>query len=193
MVLSLLGLALVLAHFLWKALAYFRWSQVPTEEEAGAFAERVLLRQMTGFRVERGWRNGVRHAERKVFLTGPVLRGRSVYHLAVAAHEVGHALQWGNAQEQVRNAQGLLTAGLGVLVLGVLLSPSAFGAGLVLLGYALFAATYPLERDANQKALEVVGAAHRAGVRRVLMALSSSYLLVPLGGALMVVGWLWGR
>ncbi|ETN89252.1 hypothetical protein [Thermus sp. NMX2.A1] len=38
-----------------------RWSRVPTEEAAGAFAERALRRYMTGFRVERGWRNGVRH------------------------------------------------------------------------------------------------------------------------------------
>lgn len=192
MVLSLLGLFLVLVHFLWRAAAYLRWSRVPTEEEAGAFAERVLRRHMTGFQVERGRRNGVRHGERKVFLTAPVLRGRSVYHLAVAAHEVGHALQWQSGEGEVRNAQGLLTAGLGILVLGVLLSPSSLGAGLVLLGYALFAATYSLERDANRRALEVVGAEERAGVRRVLRALSSSYLLVPLGGALMVVGWLWG-
>lgn len=61
MVLSPLGLFLVLVHFLWRAAAYLRWSRVPTEEAAGAFAERALRRYMTGFRVERGWRNGVRH------------------------------------------------------------------------------------------------------------------------------------
>lgn len=188
--LTLVGIVLLLAHALWRAWVYFRFRPILAEEEAGVFAERVLRLYMSGFRVERGWRNGVSYADRVVRLTSPVMRGRSVYHLAIAAHEVGHALQWRGKEAWVRSANGALTAGFGFLVLGFALAPSSLGGGSVLLGYALVASTYPFEADANQEALNVVPPQHREEVRKVLQALSSSYLMVPLGGALVVLGWL---
>lgn len=115
--LTLVGIALLLAHTLWRVWVYFRFRSILAEEEAGVFAERVLRLHMSGFRVERGW-------------------------------------------------------------------------GSVLLGYALVASTYPFEADANREALNVVPPQHREEVRKVLQALSSSYLMVPLGGALVVLGWL---
>ena len=83
--LALLGLFLVVGHFLHRALVYWRYRMVEAPLEAGAFAEEALRRYLTGFRVRVGWRNGVRFGEREVRLTEAVMRGRSLYHLAVAA------------------------------------------------------------------------------------------------------------
>ena len=187
--LALSGFFLVLGYFLCQALVWWRYGRVAVPLEAGAFAEETLRRHLTGFRVRVGWRNGVRFREREVHLTGTVMRGRSLYHLAVAAHEVGHALQWRAREELVRNTQAALTLGFGLLVLGFILGPGEFSAALLLGGYGFVLMSLPLELDANRRGLEVLPPEVREGARRVMAALTASYLVVPLGGMLMVVGW----
>ena len=191
--LALLGLFLVAGHFLHRALVYWRYRKVEAPLEAGAFAEEALRRYLTGFRVRVGRRNGVRFGEREVRLTEAVMRGRSLYHLAVAAHEVGHALQWRTREELVRNTQAALTLGFGLLVLGFLLGPTELSALLVFGGYGFVLLSLPLELDANRRGLEALPPEVREGVKRVMTALTASYLVVPLGGMLMVAGWLMGR
>lgn len=190
MVLGLLGLLFLLGYGILRGVVYWRWRSVPTEEEVGAWMERELGRRLTGFRVRSGKRNGVKVPERTVYLTPPVYRGRSVYHLAVAGHELGHVIQWRERPETIRAAQGLLTAGLGFLFLGFLLSPGPVGAGAVLLGYSLVAATYAVERDATARALAVVPGPYRKGVAQVAWTLTASYLVVPSAGVLWVAGWM---
>lgn len=192
MVLSLLGLVLLLGYGMIRAVVYWRWRSVPTEEEAGVWVERELARRLTGFRVRTGSRNGVRVAERTVYLTPAVYRGKSVYHLAVAGHELGHVVQWRERPEALRTVQGLLTAGLGFLFLGLLLSPGPVGAGTLLLGYALVAATFGVERDATARALSAIPEPYRKGAAQVAWALTASYLVVPAVAVLWVVGWLAG-
>ncbi len=191
--LALLGLFLVVGHFLHRGLVYRRYRRVGVPLEAGAFAEEALRRYLTGFRVRLGRRNGVRFREREVHLTGAVMRGRSLYHLAVAAHEVGHALQWRAREELVRNTQAALTLGFGLLVLGFLLGPGEFSAALLFGGYGFVLMSLPLELDANRRGLEVLPPEVREGARRVMAALTASYLVVPLGGMLMVAGWVLER
>jgi len=46
--LALLGLFLVVGHFLHRALVYWRYRKVEAPLEAGAFAEEALRRYLTG-------------------------------------------------------------------------------------------------------------------------------------------------
>ncbi|WP_240695478.1 MULTISPECIES: zinc metallopeptidase [Thermus] len=110
----------------------------------------------------------------------------------MAVHEVGHALQWRERPEMVRAAQGALTLALGLLVLGFLVGPSPLGAAFLTGGYGLFLASLPLEVDANRRGLEVLPPEWREEARRVMAALTGSYVAVPLGGLLVAVGFLVG-
>lgn len=190
--LALTGLALVAGYAVYLAFTVLRYRGVPVPLEAGPFAEEALRKGLTGFRVRVGRRNGVRYPERSVYLTRAVYEGKSLYHLAVAVHEVGHALQWRERPEMVRAAQGALTLALGLLVLGFLVGPSPLGAAFLTGGYGLFLASLPLEVDANRRGLEVVPPEWREEARRVMAALTGSYVAVPLGGLLVAVGFLVG-
>lgn len=190
--LALTGLALVVGYAIYLAFIFRRYRGVSVPLEAGPFAEEVLRRLFTGFRVRVGRRNGVRYPERSVYLTRAVYEGKSVYHLAVAVHEVGHALQWRERPHMVRAVQGALTLALGLLALGFLVGPSPLGAAFLTGGYGLFLMGLPLEVDANRRGLEVLPPEWREGARQVMTALTASYAAVPLGGLLVAVGFLAG-
>ncbi|MGC8877082.1 zinc metallopeptidase [Thermus sp.] len=187
---ALTGMALVVSYAVYLAFTFRRYRGVPVPLEAGPFAEEVLRRLFTGFRVRVGRRNGVRYPERSVYLTRAVYAGRSVYHLAVAVHEVGHALQWRERPHMVRAVQGALTLALGLLLLGFLAAPSPVGAAFLTGGYGLFLMSLPLEVDANRRGLQAVPPEWREEVGKVMAALTASYLVVPLGGILVAVGFL---
>jgi len=173
-----------------------RWSRRGREETGMELAEEMLRRNLTGFRARVGWRNGTSYRDKAVELTGGVARGRSLYHLAVAAHEVGHALQWRVWEDRVRAVQGVLTMGLGFLVLGVLLGVDK-GAPFVVVGYGLFLSSLPLELDANRRALEALrglfSEEELEAAREVMATNTLSYVAVPLGGMLIVWGWFSGQ
>nr|WP_277621286.1 zinc metallopeptidase [Thermus arciformis] len=183
---------MVAGYAVYLAFTVLRYRGVPVPLEAGPFAGEALRKGLTGFRVRVGRRNGVRYPERSVYLTRAVYEGKSLYHLAVAVHEVGHALQWRERPEMVRAAQGALTLALGLLVLGFLVGPSPLGAAFLTGGYGLFLASLPLEVDANRRGLEVLPPEWREEARRVMAALTGSYVAVPLGGLLVAVGFLVG-
>jgi len=193
MTMALLGAFLVAGYYLWRGLVYLRWSRRGRGETGMELAEDLLRRNLTGFRARIGWRNGTSYRDRAVELTAGVARGRSLYHLAVAAHEVGHALQWRAWEDRVRAVQGVLTLAVGFLILGVLLGVDK-GAPFVVAGYGLFLASLPLELDANRRALEalrgLLSEEELEAVREVMAAHTLSYVAVPLGGMLIVWGWL---
>jgi uncharacterized protein len=122
---------------------------------------------------------------------------------AIAAHEVGHALQHAAASPWFRLRAAIWpVAGFAskmwfvALLLGMLLG----SVGLVGAAVALFAGlvlfqlvTLPVELDASRRAhrlldeLGIVAAAEVSGVRRVLRAAASTYVVAALASALLLL------
>lgn len=130
--------------------------------------------------------------KRAVFLSEPVFAGESVSSSAVAAHEVGHAIQHatGDAFMRLRSAMFPAVAfsssvWMYLLIIGLLLN----AAGLMLAAIVLYAVavlfhfvTLPVEFDASKRAgaqlkqLGLVTADESAGVRKVLSAAALTYV-----------------
>jgi uncharacterized protein len=130
---------------------------------------------------------------RAVFLSAPVLEGRSVSAAAVAAHEVGHALQHAQAYVPLAVRSAMFPAvafasstWIFLLLGGVLLA----SAGLVTVAIALYAVavlfhlvTLPVEFDASRRAgaqlagMGLVSAQEGARSKRVLTAAASTYVV----------------
>ncbi len=130
---------------------------------------------------------------RGVFLSEPVYAGRSIAAAAVAAHEVGHAIQHDKAYTpmQVRSAMFpavsfasstwifLLMAGAFMNALGLIQVAIALYAVAVLFHFV----TLPVEFDASRRAqvqlagLGLVTDTERTGSRRVLTAAAMTYVV----------------
>jgi hypothetical protein len=142
-----------------------------------------------------------------VRLSGEVLNGRTPAAVAVAAHEVGHALQHaqGYAPMQWRAtlvpaAQFGETLALPMIILGI-----AIGAlGLAWVGVAVFAlgvlfhvVTLPVEFDASRRALVVLEqsgiltADEMVGARKTLNAAGFTYLAAALVALVQLLYFLW--
>lgn len=129
---------------------------------------------------------------RTVNLSEPVYGGRSVSSTAVAAHEVGHAIQHAKAYAPmtVRSALWPVTAFASSTWMILLLAGAVLGAlNLVVVAIALYAAvvlfqfvTLPVEFDASRraaaqlKALGIANADESTGVRKVLRAAALTYV-----------------
>jgi uncharacterized protein len=127
-----------------------------------------------------------------LFLSAPVYEGRSVASTAIAAHEVGHAIQHERSYKpmELRSALFPIVAFASntwvlLLILGAMLGTI----GLVKIAVALYAAvvlfqlvTLPVEFDASRRALQqvtslgLVGAGEHDGARRVLTAAAMTYV-----------------
>jgi Zn-dependent membrane protease YugP len=130
---------------------------------------------------------------RTVALSEPVYAGLSVSASAVAAHEVGHAIQHARSYAPLafRTAMFPAVQLASSLWIFLLLGGTLLGAlGLVQLGIALYAiavlfhfVTLPVEFDASRRAgvqlreLQLVGGTESRGVRRVLTAAASTYVV----------------
>jgi Zn-dependent membrane protease YugP len=130
--------------------------------------------------------------KRGVFLSAPVFAGHSVSSSAVAAHEVGHAIQHAQAYSFMRVRAALFpavafasSAWIWLLLGGFFLNIL----GLVYIAIALYAVavlfhfvTLPVEFDASRRAgvqlreLGLVTSAEGAGVRKVLNAAALTYV-----------------
>ena len=130
--------------------------------------------------------------KRAVFLSEPVFAGHSVSSSAVAAHEVGHAVQHAEAYRfmQLRSALfpavafassawiWLLLGGFFLNLLGLVYVAIALYAVAVLFHFV----TLPVEFDASKRAgvqlreLGLVTAAEGSGVRKVLNAAALTYV-----------------
>jgi uncharacterized protein len=130
--------------------------------------------------------------KRAVFLSHPVFAERSVSASAVAAHEVGHAIQHQEAYSFFRVRSALFPAvaissslWMWLLVAGLLLQLT----GLALVAIALYAVavlfhfiTLPVEFDASRRAgvqlqnLGLVTAGEAGGVKTVLNAAAMTYV-----------------
>ena len=130
--------------------------------------------------------------KRSVHLSQPVYSERSISATAVAAHEVGHAIQHKEAYSFFRFRSALFPAvaftssiWMWLLVIGILLN----AAGLLLLAIALYAiavlfqfVTLPVEFDASRRAavqvanLGLATTQETQGVKKVLNAAALTYV-----------------
>jgi Zn-dependent membrane protease YugP len=141
--------------------------------------------------------------ERTIHLSEPVFQRRTVSAAAIAAHEVGHALQHAAASRWFRLRAAIWpVAGFAANMwfVGLLLGMLLGSVGLVWAAVALFAGvvlfqlvTLPVELDASRRAhrlldeLGIVAAAEAGGVRRVLRAAASTYVVAALASALLLL------
>jgi Zn-dependent membrane protease YugP len=133
---------------------------------------------------------------RSVHLSPPVYDGAAVASTAIAAHEVGHALQHAKAYSffRVRSAMWPAVALASQAWLFILLIGAFMGAlGLVQLAIVLFAVvvlfqlvTLPVEFDASKRALVqirelgLVSEGERQGAKKVLTAAAMTYVAAAL-------------
>ncbi len=133
---------------------------------------------------------------RVVVLSEDVLRGRSVAAAAVAAHEVGHAIQHAQAYQPMRARAALVPVvqfgsalAFPMLFIGMLLASQP----LAIIGIALFAVavlfhvvTLPVEFDASRRAIAILDRSGIAvgeemtGVRKTLYAAGFTYIAATL-------------
>jgi Zn-dependent membrane protease YugP len=182
----------------WLRATYARWSKVPnTSGLTGAEVAQAILRanNITNVRVERvpGQLSDHYDPIRRVVRLSEGIYGRaSVAGMAVAAHEVGHAiqharayapLQWRSALAPVANIGSQF--GLFAAVMGLFLGAT----GMLNLGILLFSAavlfqviTLPVEFDASRRALVqlnqlgLVTQRDTGGARSVLTAAALTYV-----------------
>jgi Zn-dependent membrane protease YugP len=179
--------------------AYSKWSKVPARSRiTGAQAAQRLIQNggLYGVRVEgvQGQLTDNYDPRSKVLhLSQGVYNGTSVAALAVAAHELGHAMQDKDDYFPLRLRAAIVPAvnigsylGWILLLIGIMLNY----AGLAWLGVAVFSggalfalATLPVELNASARAKKllsdtglIVGEDERRGVNKVLNAAALTYV-----------------
>lgn len=178
---------------------YRKWSEVPSRSRfsGGEAAERLILRGgLSDVRVEGVAGNLTDHYDprKKILRLSPgVYRSSSVASLAIAAHELGHAVQDAEGYLPLRLRSALVPAvnigsylGWILILLGLLLRyPEVAWLGvLVFSGGAGFAlATLPVELNASARARQLLVESgliqtedERRGVNQVLNAAALTYV-----------------
>ena len=134
--------------------------------------------------------------QRSVHLSAPVYNGTAVASTAIAAHEVGHAIQHEKGYSMFKLRSSMFpvvalasNAWMFLLMIGVFTN----AVGLVQVGVVLFAVvvlfqfvTLPVEFDASRRALEqiktlgLVQASEGSGAKKVLSAAALTYVAAAL-------------
>ena len=193
------ALILMMAAQWYVSSAYRKWSQVPNRSRlSGAEAAQRLIRSGGLYEVEiegvAGNLSDHYDPRQKVLrLSQGVHQGRSVAAVAIAAHELGHAMQDQEGYAPLRLRSALVpavnigsTLGWILIILGLVLRVS----GLAWLGVLVFAAgavfalaTLPVELNASARAKQmllqtgiVVGEDEQRGVNNVLNAAAMTYI-----------------
>ena len=193
------ALLLMMAAQWYVSSAYRKWSQVPNRSRlSGAEAAQRLIRSGGLYEVEiegvAGNLSDHYDPRQKVLrLSQGVHQGRSVAAVAIAAHELGHAMQDQEGYALLRLRSALVpavnigsTLGWILIILGLVLRLS----GLAWLGVLVFAAgavfalaTLPVELNASARAKQmllqtgiVVGEDEQRGVNNVLNAAAMTYI-----------------
>jgi hypothetical protein len=179
--------------------AYKRWSQVPSRSRmSGAQAAEHLIRRggLSEVRVEGVSGKLTDHYDPRtkiLRLSSGVYQSSSVAALAIAAHELGHALQDREGYAPLRFRAALVPAvnigsylGWILIILGLLLgfTELAWVGIIVFSAGALFAlATLPVELNASKRARQllvesglIVGTEEMKGVNNVLNAAAMTYV-----------------
>lgn len=181
--------------------AYQKWSKVPARSHmSGVEAAQRLIRSggLYDVRVESVPGNLTDHYDprSKILRLSPgVYQGNSVAALAIAAHELGHAMQDQEGYFPLRLRAAMVPAvnigsylGWILIFIGLLLG--AAGTGIAWLGVGIFAggalfalATLPVELNASARAKRllvqtglIVGEDEQRGVNKVLNAAAMTYV-----------------
>lgn len=189
----------VLLAQLWVSSTYRKWGQVRNSAgvTGGQAAERLLRNSgLSDVRLEATPGQLTDHYDprsRSLRLSAPVAEQASVASLAIAAHEIGHAIQdqQGYLPMKLRSAI-VPVVGIGsnlgwiLLIVGLLLrSPDLAGLGLLAfsLGAVFAFATLPVELNASARARELLATSglvqteqEKSGVRAVLSAAAFTYV-----------------
>jgi Zn-dependent membrane protease YugP len=192
--------------------AYKRWSQVPTRSRVtGAEAAQRLISSggLHGVQIEGIEGNLTDHYDpsKKVLrLSQGVYTSNSVAALAIAAHELGHAMQDKEGYFPLRLRSVLVPAvnigsnlGWILIMVGILIQMTqiAWLGVLVFSGGALFSlATLPVELDASARARRmltesglIVGDDEARGVKNVLNAAAMTYVAALITAMLQLLYW----
>ncbi len=179
--------------------AYKKWSQIPARSRiSGAEAAQRLIRTagLYDVRIEGASGRLTDHydpRDKTLRLSQGVYEGRSVASLAIAAHELGHAMQDRDGYFPLRLRSAMVPAvnigsylGWILIIIGILLKMT----GLAWLGVLVFAggtvfalATLPVELNASARAKRllvetglIVGDDEQGGVNKVLNAAALTYV-----------------
>lgn len=210
------GMVLVLLAQWWVRSTHRKWSKVDNHSGVtGAEAARRLLQYggMGDVALEGVPGKLTDHYDprgRILRLSEPVAKGRSVAALAIAAHEIGHAVQDHQDYIPLRFRAALVPAvnigsnlGMWLLIIGLFLR-SAFGTQLAWLGLGLFAlgavfslATLPVELNASARARGLLVQSglvrsdeEQRGVNAVLTAAAFTYVAALAAAVLQLLYWL---
>lgn len=179
--------------------AYRKWSQVPARSRMTGYeaAQRLILRGgMPGVQVQGTTGNLTDHYDprnKTLFLSQGVANNASVASVAIAAHELGHAVQDAEGYLPLRLRAALVpmvnigsSLGWILIVIGLLLrwTDLAWLGVLVFSGGAVFAlATLPVELNASIRARQLLSESgiiqtdeERRGVNNVLNAAALTYI-----------------
>ena len=192
--------------------AYRRWSQVQTRSRmTGAEAAQRLISSggLSDVRIEGVAGNLTDHYDprkKTLRLSQGVFASNSVAALAIAAHELGHAMQDKEDYLPLRLRAALVPAvnigsylGWILIVIGMLLQTTqiAWLGVLIFSGGALFAlATLPVELNASARARRllsetglIVGEDEMRGVNNVLNAAAMTYVAALIAAVLQMLYW----
>ncbi len=192
------GLLLMMVAQFYVNSAYRKWSQVPARSHlSGAqAAEKLIYSGGLDVRIEGIRGNLTDHydpRDKVLRLSSGVYQGQSVAALAIAAHELGHAMQDQEGYAPLRARAALVPAvnigsylGWILLMIGLVLQSSqvAWIGVLVFSGGAVFALlTLPVELNASARAKRllvdtglIVGQDEEKGVSTVLNAAALTYV-----------------
>ena len=189
--------------------SYTKWGQVPTRSRmsGGEAAQHLIQRNgMTEVKVESVKGNLTDHYDPRskvLRLSSDVYQGRSVASLAIAAHELGHAMQDREGYTPLRFRSALVPAvnigsmlGWVFILIGFFLrlTPLAWlGIIIFALGAVFALATLPVELNASSRARQmltssglIVGEEESRGVRTVLNAAALTYVAALITALLQV-------
>ncbi len=199
---TLFSLALTGAVSMWLRSTYAKWNTIANAAQiSGAETARLILdsnglNDVKVVSVPGNLSDHYNPATKTVNLSQANYQNASVAGMAVAAHEVGHAIQHARAYTPLAIRSALVpVANLGsrfapmLIMLGIILRVT----GLFQLGILFFAAavlfqvvTLPVEFDASRRAavqlnkLNLVSAQDNSGVRKVLSAAAMTYVAATL-------------
>lgn len=141
-----------------------------------------------------------------VALSHEILNGRTAAAVAVAAHEVGHAIQHAEAYAPMSMRASLVPLanigsqlGIPMLIFGAIFHiPGLAIAGVVAFGFAVLfhLVTLPVEFDASRRAIKIlersgiVASDEMPGVRKTLFAAGFTYVAATLVAMVELVYWL---
>lgn len=209
------GFILVLLAQWWVKRTHKKWSEVNNDSGlTGAEAAKRLMQY--GGISDVGLEGIAGHLtdhydprDRTLRLSQSVAQGRSVASLAIAAHEIGHAVQDHQDYLPLQFRSALVPAvnigsrlGIWLLIIGIILR-SAFGTQLAWVGLGLFAlgavfslATLPVELNASARARALLTQTglvrsdqEQRGVNAVLTAAAFTYVAALAAAILQLLYW----